>query len=57
MNYSGMTVNERLVVSGLFKDFEVAKKLKNKEAIIEILKKIRVNETSILNILNEFGIN
>ena len=39
MDYSGMTVNERLVVSGLITDFDIAIKNKDKGKLLEILKK------------------
>lgn len=51
MDYSGMTVNERLFVSGLLKDFELAKKQNDVIRIIDILRKIDVDEESIGEIL------
>ena len=56
MNYSGMTVNERLVVSGLIKDFDRAKKEKDKTKIIAILRQIQLDELSITKILKDLGI-
>jgi hypothetical protein len=38
--YSGMTVNERLYVSGLSNDFDNAVKENNIKKIIEILKEL-----------------
>lgn len=57
MSYSGMTVNERLVVSGLYKDFERAIKFKNKEKLIEILKKISMNQNDIDGYLKKYKMN
>ncbi|WMJ75334.1 hypothetical protein RCC89_19535 [Cytophagaceae bacterium ABcell3] len=56
MSFAGMTVNERLFASGLYKEFESAKKQKNKERVIAILKEINVDEPSINKILKEIGI-
>ena len=51
--FKGMTVNERLYVSGLINEFEVAVVNKNKEKIIEILKKVEItDEYSIKMILD-----
>ena len=56
MEYSGMTVNERLVVSGLIKQFDDAKKRKDKEAIIDILERVEIDKKSIDSILKEVGL-
>jgi hypothetical protein len=55
-DYHGMTVNERLVVSGLLTEFDEAKKRKDKNTVIEILRRVRVGEDSIREILTQFGI-
>jgi hypothetical protein len=56
MNYSGMTVNERLVISGLLKEFDKARKKKDSKELISLLKKIEIDESSINKILEKFGI-
>ena len=50
-SFSGMTVNQRLYVSGLMDDFDYCLKQKDKEGIKFILKKIELNEHSILDII------
>ena len=50
-SFSGMTVNERLYVSGLMDDFDYCLKQKDMEGIKSILKKIELNENSILDSL------
>ena len=55
MNYSGMTLNERLVVSGLIKEFDKAKKNKDKSAITKILKEVGFDEQSINQLLPHIG--
>lgn len=47
---SGMTVNERLVVSGVLEEFDKAKK-QDKNRVAYILKELFVDETSINKIL------
>lgn len=42
-----MTVNERLFVAGLMKDFESAVNRKDKRAITEILKRVYLDDESI----------
>ena len=44
---SGMTVNERLYLSGLLKDFENAAKQGNKAELKSILEKVYLNPESI----------
>jgi hypothetical protein len=55
-NYLEMTVNERLYASGLIAEFDKAKKKKDKEALVTILKKIQVDDPSIKKILTDAGI-
>ena len=55
--YRGLTVNERLYVSGLIDDFDNAVSKKNKVKIIEILKKVEINDENTINqILKDFDI-
>ena len=54
MKYAGMTVNERLFMSGLLKDFDSAKEKKDKNRLIEILRSLEVDEASIQQILKDF---
>lgn len=56
MDYSGMTVNERLAVSGLYKEFERALKSKNKNRLVEILKEVSLSDANIIGILKEYKI-
>ncbi len=44
---SGMTINERLYLSGLLDDFEKAAKQKNKVELKSILEKVYLNSESI----------
>lgn len=55
-NYAGMTVNERLAVSGLMNEFDKAKQRKDKEKLIEILTIVNVDKNSIKSILVSFGL-
>ena len=50
-SFSGMTVNERIYVSGLMDDFDYCLNQKDKEGIKFLLKKIKLNENSILDII------
>ena len=50
--FVGMTVNERLFVSGMLCEFDIAVKEKNKSMITDILEKIDLDSSSILVILN-----
>ena len=49
--YAGMTVNERLYVSGLIDEFDEAVKSKSTEKIRAILEKVDLKEESIKQIL------
>ena len=55
MDYSGMTVNERLVVSGLDKEFDKSVKNRNRNKVITILGKINLDRRSIEDILNKYN--
>jgi hypothetical protein len=50
--YIGMTVNERLYVSGLIDKFDNAVKRKDVSTIVSILEKIELKEESIKPILD-----
>lgn len=50
--FYGMTVNERLYVAGLMNDFETCLKQKDFKGINTILKKVELNEDSIIKIIN-----
>jgi hypothetical protein len=50
--YVGMTVNERLYVSGLMDKFDNAVKRKDVSTIVSILKKVELKEESIKPILD-----
>ena len=52
--YSGMTVNERLYISGKIDEFDSAVKEKNVEKIKAILKEIKVDAASIKAILKKY---
>lgn len=54
--YLGMTVNERLYVSGLFEEFDKAVEEKRLEDVIRILKDIELGEESIEPILEQFNL-
>jgi molecular chaperone GrpE (heat shock protein) len=56
MKYKGMTVNERLYVSGLIDKFDSAVKRKNVNEIRLILKKVELTESSVNDILNSYGL-
>jgi iron uptake system EfeUOB component EfeO/EfeM len=49
--YAGMTVNERLYVSGLMDEFDDAVKKKDIEKVRAILEKVELTEDSIKPIL------
>lgn len=50
--YGGMTVNERLYVSGLLDKFDRAVKNKDTQNIISILKEVEMTNDSITDILS-----
>jgi hypothetical protein len=54
--YSGMTINERLYVSGLMDAFDVAVQKKDARAIRAILEKVELTEESIRPILEKLMI-
>lgn len=49
--YQGMTVNERLYISGLINKFNEAVSLRNIDLVISILKEVDLTEDSIEPIL------
>ena len=55
-SYKGMTVNERLYVSGLLAEFDKAVKEKDVNRVISILKNVELTESSIVTILMELGL-
>lgn len=57
IKYQGMTVNERLYVSGFIDEFDVAVKSKDVDKIRSILKKVELTEPSITPILESYGLN
>jgi len=56
MRYKGMTVNERLYVSGYMDEYDKAVKEKDVNKIREILQKVELNEKSIKPILEYLGL-
>jgi molecular chaperone GrpE (heat shock protein) len=54
--YAGMTVNERLYVSGLMDEFDEAVEKKGTEKVRAILEKVELTEESITPILEELGL-
>ena len=54
--YGGMTVNERLYVSGLLNEFDKAVAMKNKTKIIFILFRVELKETNVIDILKSIGL-
>lgn len=54
--YIGMTVNERLYVSGLMDKFDEAVRAKNTEEVRSILKKVELTDDSIKPILEKLGL-
>jgi hypothetical protein len=56
MDYSTMTVNERLWTSGNMEKFDAAVKDKNKDEVIKILKEVQLDDRNILPILLHFGL-
>lgn len=55
-NYPGMTVNERLYVSGLMDEFDNALKKKDAKRAREILEQVELTEDSIRPILEQAGL-
>lgn len=55
MNYTGMTVNERLVVSGLDKKFDKAIENKDVDTVVKILEKVNLDKRSIEDILKKYS--
>ena len=57
IQFKGMTVNERLYVSGFFEKFNTAVRKKDIKKVVEILKKVEItDETSINLILESLGL-
>lgn len=56
MDYKGMTVNERLYLSGLIDEFDKAVKEKDAVKVRCILNKVDLNEASIIPILAKYGL-
>jgi hypothetical protein len=55
--YFGMTVNERLYVSELSNDFDTCVKMKDVEGVKAILKKVELDQYSIIEIINSLKLN
>lgn len=56
IRYKGMTVNERLYVSGFMDEFDKAVKDKDIDKIKSILKRVELTESSIKPILESYGL-
>lgn len=56
MDYGGMTVNERLYVSGLIDDFDKAIKNNDLETLKSIVKKIDLDESYLKTIIEDFNL-
>lgn len=54
--YAGMTVNERLYVSGLLDEFEKAVGEKNTEEAARILMEVELTEANLKPILEKWGL-
>ena len=54
--YVGMTVNERLYVSGLLDEFEKAVSEKDTETVIRILKEVELTDGNIKPILEKWDL-
>jgi hypothetical protein len=54
--YAGMTVNERLYVSGLLDDFEKSVSEKNTDEAVRILKEVELTDANIKPILEKWGL-
>ena len=56
MDYGGMTVNERLYVSGKMNKFDKAVAQKNVKEVVKILKAVDLKTESIIPILESLGL-
>jgi hypothetical protein len=56
MKYKGMTVNERLYISGLMDVFDEAVKKGDRKKVKKILKSIELDEGSISEILEKLNL-
>lgn len=54
--YAGMTVNERLYVSGLMNEYDKAVKDKDAQRVRDILEKVDLTEVNIKPILEQLGL-
>jgi molecular chaperone GrpE (heat shock protein) len=54
--YTGMTVNERLYLSGLIDEFDKAVSERNVDEAVRILKKVELTEDNIKPILEKCGL-
>jgi len=54
--FAGRTVNERLYVSGLMDDFDKAVQEKDVERVKDILRKVELEDTSIIQILESLNL-
>jgi len=51
--YQGMTVNERLYISGLFEEYEKAVEQKNASTVKHILEQLELTDLSIMSIMEQ----
>ena len=56
MDYTGMTVNERLYVSGLIDEYYKAVEEKDADKVADILSKINIGDGNIRSILEKYGL-
>lgn len=56
MKYKGMTVNERLYVSGLMDKFDLAVKMKDVKAAKTILDNLELGEENVKAVLKHYGL-
>jgi hypothetical protein len=54
--YAGMTVNERLYVSGFIDEYDKAVQKKDAQKVREILEKVELTEPNIEPILKQLGL-
>lgn len=54
--YGGMTVNERLYISGNWDEYEKAVNKKDVQKIVDILKEVELTEDNIISILEKLGL-